>query len=128
MGKWKGYVISKNMDYDNRNGMPVTLTITDDADNGDYVGDMVVSYRYQTDVYRAKYTVEGNINYVDYTISVIQTGLVYSDLLPKGLNWCFSSGDLNIYRSTSAKKLYIDGYVYVDCTNENVRMILIKMD
>lgn len=116
------------MDADNKNGMPATLTITDDAENGDYVGEMLISFRYQSDIYRARYKVEGNIDYEKYTISIIQTGLIYSDILPRGLNWCFSSGVLNIYRSNTAKKIYLDGYMHVECTNDNVRTILIKMD
>ena len=125
-GNWKGYMISNSPDPDNKNGMPATLYIVDDNDDGDIVGEMTVQYRYQSDIYRAKYTIQGKINYEDYTIAIDQTGLKYYDLLPKGLNWCFATGELNIYRSSTAKKLYIDGNMTTNC-GANLRMILIKM-
>jgi len=126
-GAWKGFLMSNTADEDNRNGLPVTLNITDDNDKGDIFGEMTVSYRYQTDVYRAKYKISGDIDYANYTITINQGDFIYSDLLPKGLNWCTGSGTFNVYRSSSAKKIYMDGYMKTNCGAEKLRLILVKM-
>ena len=128
-GNWKGFLISNSllMDPYNRRGLPVTLYIIDDNDKGDLIGEMNVQYKYQTDIYKAKYKIEGNINYTKYTISLVQGNLIFSDILPKGLQWCFGNGTLNIYRSTFGKKTYMDGFMKTSCGNERIRMILVKM-
>ncbi|MDB5227982.1 MAG: hypothetical protein JWN78_2175 [Bacteroidota bacterium] len=125
-GNWKGFIVS-NLDVYNSTGLPVSLSIVDDNDEGDLVGEMTVQYRYQTDIYKAKYAIEGNIDYEKYVISLRQTHFVYSDLLPKGLQWCIGGGTFNIYRSTYGKKTYMDGYMKSNCGKEDMRMILIKM-
>ena len=125
-GNWKGYLISNNMDADNKDGLPVTLSIIDDNDGGDLVGEMTAQYRYQTDIYKAKWSVSGNIDYDNYTIYLQQGNFIYSDLLPKGLQWCSGYGNLNIYRSTYKKKIYMDGSMYTNCGQENLRLILVK--
>jgi hypothetical protein len=126
-GNWKGYLVSKSLDSDNSSGLPVTLYIIDDNDAGDFQGEMTVQYRYQTDLYKAKYSVEGNIDYTNYIITLEQTNLIYYDILPKGLQWCFGGGTFNIYRSIYGKKIYMDGYLGTNCGGEKMRMILIKM-
>ncbi len=126
-GNWKGFLMSKSLDVDNKDGLPVTLYIVDDNDNGDIVGEMVVKYRYQTDIYKAKYSITGKLDYSNYTLSLEQTGVIYYDLLPKGLQWCMGSGKFNIYRSTYAKKLYIDGYMTTNCGDERLRLVLVKV-
>ena len=125
-GEWKGFIVS-NLDVYNSTGLPVSLNITDDNDQGGLVGEMIVQYRHQTDVYKAKYAIEGNIDYDKYIINLQQTKFVYSDLLPKGLQWCLGGGTFNIYRSTYGKKIYMDGYMKSNCGKEDMRMILIKM-
>lgn len=126
-GTWKGFLISNTNDEDNRNGLPVTLTIVDDNDKGEIFGEMVVSYRYQTDVYRAKYKISGNIDYANYRISLQQGDFIFNDLLPKGLKWCTGGGTFGVYRSSTAKKIYMDGFMQTNCGSEKLRLILIKM-
>lgn len=125
-GTWKGYILSKSLDDDNKKGLPVTLYIVDDNDAGDLVGEMSIQYKYQTDIYKAKYKVSGSIDYDEYTMYIRQEKLVYYDLLPKGLQWCFGSGNYKIFRNSYKKKIYIDGYMTTDCGKEKIRMILIK--
>ncbi|MFN8237808.1 MAG: hypothetical protein U0T77_06520 [Chitinophagales bacterium] len=125
-GNWKGFLISKTPEEDNKDGLPVTLYIIDDNDQGDLVGEMTVQYRYQTDVYKAKWSISGNIDYYNYTITLQQDNFVYYDLLPKGLQWCAGYAKLNIYRSTYIKKLYMDGSMYTNCGEEKLRLILVK--
>ena len=126
-GTWQGFLKSNTADESNKDGLPVSIIITDDNDAGDVFGEMNVSYRYQTDIYRARYKMSGNINYSTYQITIKQEDFIYSDLLPKGLKWCSGSGTLNIYRSSSAKKLYMDGFMKTNCGEERLRLILIKM-
>ncbi len=126
-GSWKGFIMSNTNDESNKNGLQSTLTITDDNDKGQIFGEMIVFYRYQTDIYKAKYKITGNIDYVNYTISFQQGDFIYADLLPKGLNWCTGGGTFSVFRSTTAKKLYMDGYMTTNCGPENLRLILIKM-
>ncbi len=125
-GNWKGFLISKNPDSDNKDGLPVTLYIIDDNDEGDLVGEMTVQYRYQTDIYKAKWSVSGSLDYTKYTISILQESFVFYDLLPKGLQWCSGNARLNIYRSTYKKKLYMDGIMYTNCGEEELRLVLVK--
>lgn len=125
-GDWKGFLMSNTTDEDNKNGLAVYLTITDDNDKGEVFGIMTISYRYQTDIYRAKYKVTGQIDYANYRISITQGDFIYSDLLPKGLNWCTGSGTFNIYRSSMAKKIYMDGYMTTNCGAQKLRLILVK--
>ena len=124
-GIWKGVIMIKN-DPDNPKGLATTLNIIDNADNGDLVGEMTVQYLYQTDAYKAKYKVLGIINYEEMTMYLEQTNLIYSDLLPKGLQWCFGIGTFQILRNPYRKKNYLDGYMTTNCGNEQLRMILIK--
>jgi hypothetical protein len=126
-GSWKGYLLSNTEDSDNRKGLPCSLFIIDDNDEGYFTGEMTVQYRYQTDIYKAKYTVQGMIDYEKYSIYLKQTKMVYYDLLPKGLQWCFGSGTFSIYRSIYGKKTYMDGPMNSTCGNEKMRLILIKM-
>ena len=125
-GNWKGFLLSKNSDADNKKGLPVTLYIVDDKDAGDLVGEMTVQYQYQTDIYKAKYKVSGNINYEENTMYLVQEKLIFYDLLPKGLEWCFGSGSFNIRRNPYMKKNYLDGYMTTNCGNEKLRMVLFK--
>lgn len=125
-GTWKGYLMSNNLDADNKKGLPVTLYIVDDNDEGDLVGEMSIQYRYQTDIYKAKYKISGNINYEENTMYIVQEELVYYDLLPKGLEWCFGSGTYKVQRDPYKKKLYTDGYMTTNCGNEKLRMVLLK--
>jgi hypothetical protein len=127
-GTWKGYMISNSLssDVDNKDGLPVTLYIIDDNDKGDLVGEMTVRYKYQTDIYRAKWHVSGNLDYANYTISIQQNNFIYFDLLPKGLDWCTGGGTFNIYRSNYKKKLYMDGNMLTSCGDERIRMVLVK--
>ncbi len=125
-GTWKGYITSKSLDKDNKDGLPTTLTIIDDNNAGQVVGEMTVQYRYQTDIYKAKYAIQGELNYQKFSISFTQTRLIYSDLLPKGLNWCFGSATLKIFRSTYKKKIYMDGYMNSNCGKEKMRVILVR--
>lgn len=125
-GTWKGFLLSKNADEDNKKGLPVSLYIVDDNDDGDLFGEMTVQYRYQTDIYKAKYKVTGQINFEDNTMFIKQERIIYCDILPKGLQWCFGSGDFNILRNVYKKKNYLDGYMTTDCGDEKLRMILLK--
>lgn len=125
-GNWKGYLMSKSLDVDNKDGLPVTLYIIDDNDKGQIWGEMIVRYRYQTDIYKAKYKVSGQLDYSNYTISIQQGDFIYRDLLPKGLNWCTGGGTFNIYRSNYKKILYMDGYMQTNCGSEKLRLLLIK--
>jgi hypothetical protein len=125
-GTWKGYLTSKSLDSDNETGLPVTLFIIDDNNQGQVSGEMTVQYRYQTDIYKAKYSIQGNIDYDNYVITLLQTGMIFYDLLPKGLKWCFGSGSFHIYRSIYGRKTYMDGFMTSDCGAEKMRMILVK--
>ena len=82
-GKWKGVIVTKdNSDIDNKNGLIVNLYITDDNDVGDFRGEMTVSYRYQTDVYKAKYQITGKLDYNTYKFRIRQDKFIFSDVLP----------------------------------------------
>lgn len=125
-GNWKGRLLSNYLDVYNKNGLPVNLYLMDDKSDGNLVGEMTIHYQYQEDVYRAKYKVSGKINYNTFQFNITQTKLVFSDLLPKGLEWCMGKADnLQIYRSSKVKKLYIDGQFETNC-NEKYRMVLFK--
>lgn len=128
-GDWKGMLTSNSLlsDPDNNKGLPVMLTIIDDNNEGQIAGEMTVQYRYQTDVYKAKYAVTGTLDYKAYVITIKQEKFLFYDLLPKGLKWCMGSGKFNIYRSIYRKKMYMDGYMTSDCGAERMRMILVKM-
>ncbi|MCB0508910.1 MAG: hypothetical protein KDD21_11490 [Bacteroidetes bacterium] len=87
---------------------------------------MKIYFRYQEDVYRAKFKIIGTVNYQTYQLTLTQTDMIYGDLLPKGLQWCMGKSDeLRIYRSSSVKKLYLDGN-YVTACDEVYRMVLFK--
>jgi hypothetical protein len=126
-GSWKGYLMSNTEDQYNRNGLPATLYIIDDNDQGYFTGEMTIQFRYQTDIYKAKYTVKGIIDYEKYQVYLEQTNIVFYDLLPKGLQWCFGKGTFNIYRSIYGKKTYMDGPMTSSCGEESMRLILVKM-
>lgn len=115
-----------NTDIDNKNGLQVTMFITDDNDVGDFRGEMTVRYRYQTDVYKAKYQITGKLDYNTYKMQIRQDKYIYADLLPKGLNWCIGSGTARMYRSTYKKKVVIDGNLTTNCGGENLRFVLFK--
>ena len=125
-GTWKGYLMSSSLDADNKKGLPVTLYIVDDNDAGMLIGEMSIQYRYQTDIYRAKYKVGGYIDYDENTIYIEQEKLIYYDLLPKGLQWCFGSGTYKVRRDPYKKKMYLDGSMVTNCGNEKLRMVLFK--
>jgi hypothetical protein len=126
-GKWKGLLISKNADADNKNGLPVTLFILDDNDVGNFSGDMILKYRYQSDVYKAKYNITGRLDYNTFKLTIQQNKIIYSDILPKGLNWCIGNGTARMYRSTYKKSIIIDGYFTTNCGAERMRLVLVKM-
>ncbi len=125
-GTWKGFLMSKSLDGDNKKGLPVSLYIVDDNDAGDLFGEMSIQYRYQSDIYKAKYKVSGNINYDEKKIFIEQEKIIFFDLLPKGLEWCFGNGTFSILRNPYTKKYYLDGYMITNCGNERLRMVLIK--
>lgn len=87
---------------------------------------MTIKYRYQTDIYNAKYKVIGKVDYASNVMYIEQTELIYYDLLPKGLNWCFGRGTLNILRNPYYKKNYLDGYMTTNCGQDQQRFVLIK--
>lgn len=126
LGTWKGYIMTNNLDEDNKNGLPVTLYITSDRENGDFIGEMYVSYRYQTDIYNAKYSANGNLDVNTFTLRLYQKELVYYDILPKGLSWCFGQFKMKMYQSNYKRKLVLDGNMYTDCLEGNIRIVLIK--
>ncbi len=119
-------MISNSADADNKDGMPVTLFILDDNDVGNFSGDMVVSYRYQSDIYKAKYNITGKLDYNTFKMSIQQNKIIYNDLLPKGLNWCIGSGNARMFRSTYKKTIIIDGNFSTNCGGERMRLFLIK--
>lgn len=125
-GNWKGYLFAGGNDGDKKRGLPVSLYIIDDNDDGDLVGEMSITYRYQSDLYRAKYKMSGQIDYENRTMFLQQEELIYYDLLPKGLKWCFGSGTFEMLRNPYKKKNYIDGYMTTNCGDEKLRMVLIK--
>ncbi len=125
-GTWKGMLLSKSLDADNRKGLPVTLYIADNNGDGDISGEITIQYRYQTDIYKAKYNVIGKIDYINFTMYIEQTELIFYDILPKGYKWCFGSGNFKILRNPNRKRNYIDGFMNTNCGNEQMRMILIK--
>ncbi|HNY55525.1 MAG: hypothetical protein KAX69_03920 [Chitinophagales bacterium] len=102
------------------------MNIIDDNDAGELVGEMIIQYRYQTDLYKAKYKVLGMINYENMTMYLEQSKLIYYDLLPKGYQWCFGIGTFEILRNPYRKKNYLDGYMTTNCGDEKLRMVLIK--
>ena len=109
-GNWKGRLISNYLDAYNKNGLPVSLYLMDDKADGNLVGEMTIRYRYQEDVYSAKYKVSGKIDYSSYKFNLTQTEIIFGDVLPKGLQWCAGKSDnLGIYRSSNIKRFYIDG-------------------
>lgn len=126
LGTWKGYIISNELDADNRNGLPVTLYINSDNDNGDFVGEMYVSYRYQTDIYNAKYMVKGSLDINTFVLRMSQTEIVYYDVLPKGMSWCFGQFKLNMYQSNYMRKIILDGSMNTECSESNIRVVLVK--
>jgi hypothetical protein len=125
-GYWKGVMFSNMNDIDNDKGLPVILYISYDNDAGELTGEMTIQYRYQTDLYKAKYKVSGLIDYDQKTIYLEHDKLVYFDVLPRGLQWCFGSGTFQIFRNTYKKKNYMDGYMTTNCGAEKLRMVLIK--
>ncbi|MBK8350786.1 MAG: hypothetical protein IPL21_03570 [Saprospirales bacterium] len=126
-GKWKGVIVTKdNTDIDNKNGLIVNLYITDDNDVGDFRGEMTVSYRYQTDVYKAKYQITGKLDYNTYKFRIRQDKYIFSDVLPKGLNWCIGSGDGRIYRSKYKKRIIMDGNLATNCGGDRLHFVLVK--
>ena len=78
-------MLSNTSDVDNGKGLPVTLFISSDNEAGEMVGEMSIQYRYQTDIYKAKYSVNGLIDYENKSIYIEQVKLIYYDLLPRGL-------------------------------------------
>ena len=106
--------------------MQVSLFITDDNDVGDFRGEMTVRYRYQTDVYKAKYQITGKLDYNTYKLQIRPDTFIFADVLPKGLNWCIGSGTARMYRSTYKKKVIMDGTLATNCGAERLRMVLIK--
>jgi hypothetical protein len=125
-GTWKGIMLSNTSDVDNGKGLPVTLFISSDNEAGEMVGEMSIQYRYQTDIYKAKYSVNGLIDYENKSIYIEQVKLIYYDLLPRGLQWCFGNGTFQIFRNPYKKKNYLDGYMTTSCGPEKLRMVLIK--
>lgn len=124
-GTWQGILMSKSLDNDNKDGLQTTLTIVDDNNSGNYTGEMIIYYKYQTDYYKARYKVVGKVDYSNYTLTLSQTEFIYGDLLPKGLQWCIGGGNFRIFRSSSTKKYYMDG-TYETNFNEKYRMVLFK--
>lgn len=119
-------MLSNTSDVDNGKGLPVTLFISSDNEAGEMVGEMSIQYRYQTDIYKAKYSVNGLIDYENKSIYIEQVKLIYYDLLPRGLQWCFGNGTFQIFRNPYKKKNYLDGYMTTSCGPEKLRMVLIK--
>jgi len=126
LGNWKGFLLTDTTNADNQKGLPVLLSIFDDNDKGDFYGEMSIQYFYQTDVYKAKYIVSGNYDESTSTVFIEQERLVFYDILPKGLQWCFGSGTLQLKRNPSRKKNYLDGSMTTNCGDEEMRMVLIK--
>ncbi|MBK9792682.1 MAG: hypothetical protein IPP60_06170 [Sphingobacteriales bacterium] len=87
---------------------------------------MTIQYRYQTDIYKAKYVLSGLYDETFTNIYITQEKLLYYDILPKGLQWCFGSGTFVLHRNPYRKKNYIDGYMTTNCGNEKIRMVLVK--
>lgn len=86
---------------------------------------MSIQYRYQDDIYKAKYNISGRYD-AGGSIFLQQEKLVYYDVLPKGLQWCFGSGYFAMFRDPYKKKNYLDGYMTTNCGDEQLRMILIQ--
>lgn len=126
IGTWKGFLLTDVSNADNANGLPVTLFISDDNKSGELHGEMTVQYRYQTDVYRAKYSVAGIYDKTTSQVYIEQQKIIYYDLLPKGLEWCLGKGTFKLQRNPYEKKNYLDGTLISNCGNEKMRMVLIK--
>lgn len=125
-GYWKGYLITDTTNVDHKKGLPVTLFISDDNEQGELYGEMTIQYRYQTDVYKAKYVISGMYDETLANVLITHEKLVYYDILPKGLQWCFGSGSFNVKRNPYKKKNYLDGIMTTNCGDEEIRMILVK--
>ncbi|MFN8261027.1 MAG: hypothetical protein U0X41_08860 [Chitinophagales bacterium] len=125
-GNWKGFLLTDTTNVDNQKGLPVTVFISDDNDKGELYGEMTIQYRYQTDIYKAKYIISGNYEEGENSVYLQQERLVYYDLLPKGLQWCFGGGNFVVYRNPYKKKNYMDGFMTTNCGNEQMRIVLVK--
>jgi len=125
-GFWKGYLITDTSNIDNKKGLPVTVFISDDNNQGEVAGEMSIQYRYQTDVYKAKYMITGTYDETMTSLLITQEKIVYYDLLPKGLQWCFGSGSFTLERNPYKKRYYLDGIMTTNCGDEQMRIILIK--
>lgn len=126
-GNWKGIILTNdNNDLDNKGGLQITLFITDDNEVGDFRGEMTVRYRYQTDVYKAKYEITGKLDYNTYKMQIRQDRYIFADVLPKGLSWCIGSGTARMYRSTYKKRVIIDGNLSTNCGAQRLRFVLFK--
>jgi len=125
-GFWKGYLITDTSNIDNKKGLPVTVFISDDNNQGEVAGEMSIQYRYQTDVYKAKYMITGTYDETMTSLLITQEKIVYYDLLPKGLQWCFGSGSFTFEKNPYKKRYYLDGIMTTNCGDEQMRIILIK--
>jgi hypothetical protein len=126
IGTWNGYLITDTDNADNQNGLPVTLFFSDDNKLGELSGEMTIQYRYQTDVYRAKYSVTGTYSKSASRVFIEQKKIIFCDILPKGLQWCFGSGTFSLLRNPYKKKNYLDGIMSSNCGKEKMRMIIVK--
>lgn len=126
IGGWKGYLLTDTSNADNRTGLPVVMNISDSNNKGEFAGDMTIQYRYQTDIYRVKYVISGNFDESTSVAYIEQEKIVYYDLLPKGLKWCFGSGYFKLQRNPYRKKIYLDGTMTTDCGDDPMRFVLIK--
>ncbi|HOU47606.1 MAG TPA: hypothetical protein PLL99_07360 [Chitinophagales bacterium] len=126
VGGWKGYMLTDTTNADNKKGLPATLFISYVSSDGELAGEMTVQYRYQSDIYRAKYEVTGQYNFANSQAFIEQQKIVFHDILPKGLQWCFGSGYFRLKRNPYKKKSYLDGIMTTDCGKEMIRIVLIK--
>ena len=119
-------MLTDTTNADNKKGLPATLFISYVSTDGELAGEMTVQYRYQSDIYRAKYEVAGQYDAAASKAYIEQEKIVFHDILPKGLNWCFGSGYFQLKRNPYKKKYYLDGLMKTDCGKEIIRFILIK--
>ncbi|MCB9032443.1 MAG: hypothetical protein H6553_01245 [Chitinophagales bacterium] len=125
-GKWTGYIVQDYQDKQNAQYFPCTLTIEDITDNGNVAATLEISYNYNGKIYSSKAKCSGKADDKNYTIQLVAENYIFYDVLPEQAKWCLGNFNAGFYRSTSSKKLIIQGSYNTYCDEKSNLIVLIK--